>query len=79
MSVNQKKLRKRLEWLWQQRVQHEAGDALSGSERWRYVPRAYSSSGPGWGVYDRLGDRFLSDSEVAEMPMERLQTATHLS
>jgi len=73
-----KKLRKRLEWLWDNRTSSQPG--LEGAHaRWRYVPRAFSAGGSGWGVFDRAQERFLSDAEVVELPMTRLQAATHLS
>lgn len=30
----------------------------------RYAPRAYSSSGPGWGVWDRVEDRYVEDDRL---------------
>ena len=76
--MNPKKLRKRLEWLWQNRTS-EPGRATDSFAAARYVPLSFGPDGPGWGVFDRLNDRFLDDAEVAALPMEQLQTATHLS
>jgi hypothetical protein len=76
--VNQKKLRKRLKWLWDNRT-FDVGMTIDGSlERWRYVPQSLNG-GTGWGVFDRLQDRFLTDEELVALPMEKVQTATHLS
>lgn len=38
----------------------------SADSSMRYVPRAYSSHGPGWGVYDALMGRFV-DERLAEI------------
>ena len=45
----------------------------------RYVPQALDG-GPGWGVFDRLEDRFLTDREIKKLPEEALaseQLPTH--
>jgi hypothetical protein len=63
--MNQKKLRKKL-WPFFNR---------SHDGRHRYVARSLDG-GPGWGVYDRLGDRFLGDAEVLKLPQDDLMLAT---
>ncbi len=42
----------------------------------RYVPRAYSSAGPGWGVWDKRDKRWVEeDAELAAIdPSETLTT-----
>lgn len=39
----------------------------------RYVPRAMQR-GPGWRVFDKKENRFLTDGEVQRVPEDRLQT-----
>lgn len=43
-------------------------------KRWRYVPRSLDG-GLGWGVWDRVLGRFLSDGEVMAVPMRQIQGA----
>jgi hypothetical protein len=69
------KLEKRLRMLWDGRTSPAHGPMMDFS-KYRYTPRAYSDGGPGWGVYDKLGDRFLSDQEVVRLPVQSLMTAT---
>lgn len=77
--MNQKKLKKRLNWLFDNRT-HAMGMTPDGSlEKYRYMPKAFSSAGSGWGVWDGLSQKFLSDEEVCDLPLERLQTATVLN
>lgn len=40
--------------------------------KYRYLPRAYSDRGPGWGVYDCVEKRYLTDAEVKKLPSDRL-------
>jgi hypothetical protein len=73
-----RKLRSRLQWLWNNRTT-PLGAEPSQLDAYRYIPRAFDGGGPGWGVYDRLAERYLEDDEVIATPMDRLQHATHLS
>lgn len=50
----------------------EFGPAEVGRDR--YVPRALNG-GPGWEVFDRQEDRFLSNKEVRAIPLETLRDA----
>jgi hypothetical protein len=72
-----KKLHKRLLWLFDNRTSVIDGERADFAKH-RYVPRSFDG-GSGWGVYDRSQSRFLSDPEVRDLPMDRLQNATHLS
>lgn len=73
-----KKLERRLRWLWDNRTTPVDAEHLETFDAARYVPLAFSSAGPGWGVYDRLGERFLTDDEVIAMPVQKLRNATVL-
>ena len=57
----------------------ENGATLDGSEafnhRARYVPKAISG-GPSWRVFDQVDNRFLSDREIRNIPLETFKSAT---
>lgn len=78
MRANPKKLRARLDWLWANRTS-PLGGATADYAKWRYVPRAFIDRGSGWGVFDRLQGRFLTDAQVVAVPMAQLREASHLS
>jgi hypothetical protein len=41
-----------------------AGSAVGNR---RYIAKAFAAAGSGWGVFDRLDNRFLSDREVKKL------------
>lgn len=43
----------------------------NGGDGRRYVAKAFSDHGPGWGVYDRRTSRFLKDREVAALSLDQ--------
>ena len=45
----------------------------------RYVAKAFSSAGPGWGIYDRKAERFLKDSEVGKLSLEAIRQPLSLN
>ena len=45
----------------------------------RYVARAFSSRGPGWGVYDIKEARFLDDKEVKALTPEQIREPLNLN
>lgn len=71
------KLQKRLWALWNERTNPIDGPSRPLAQ-YRYIPRAFSANGTGWGVYDCLEERFLSDKEVLAIPTQRLLTAQTL-
>lgn len=48
--------------------------SIPANEAARYVPRALGN-GPGWQVWDRAGERFLSNQEIRRMSIEELANA----
>jgi hypothetical protein len=74
-----KGLHPRLKWLWENRTSESLSRTDPELSQWRYIPRAFSSAGPGWGVYDQTRARFLSDREVVAVPMDELQNARRLA
>lgn len=38
----------------------------------RYIPRAFSTTAPGWGVFDQREGRFLRDKEVMALTDDQL-------
>lgn len=48
-------------------------DAVTHTGEHRYVPKAYSSRGPGWGVFDKKQNRYIDDEkEIMKIPLESL-------
>lgn len=41
----------------------------------RYVARAYSSAGPGWGVFDTVADRYVTDGELSKLSIKAIKEA----
>jgi hypothetical protein len=39
---------------------------------WRYVPQGFSNRGSGWGVFDRVQNRFLTDGEAWKLSDDEL-------
>lgn len=76
-STYPRQLRQRLKWLWDNRT-HDIGAQPQDLAKWRYVPQSLNG-GTGWGVFDRVQERFLSNDELLKVPMDKLQAATHLS
>jgi hypothetical protein len=72
--MNKKRLLKRLDRFFAAKTT-PIGAPLRGPHADRYVPRAFSNRGPGWGVFDRLEDRFLTDAETWAIPIETLMDA----
>lgn len=53
------------------------GEELPELGHHRYVPRGFTGSlAGGWGVFDRIRDRYLSDEEVIATPVDELMSET---
>lgn len=66
-----KKLAKRLSKFFYTKTTPLGGKPFDPAQD-RYIPLAFSRFGPGWGVFDRLQDRFLTDDETWALPDEAL-------
>lgn len=74
--TDRKRVRRKLK-AWFIARSHDPGRVLHAAlDKYRYLPRAYSADGSGWGVWDRIEKRYLSDAEVLRMNVEHLWHTT---
>lgn len=67
-----KKLDKKLKQWFLARTSPIESSQRSEISEYRYIPKAYSSKGFGWGVYDKRENRFLEDKETLSLDDDKL-------